>query len=207
MRDKIRLAEEYDAAQDRGEVKAKPGPNTSSPEVIATAADIGLTHKEIHEARHARDAEKVDPGVTACTAEDIIEIGKDLIAVKARLPHGQFLPWIEAEFGMHRMTASRFMQVAEQYGDKSNIVLHLDPTALYELAAPKTPLEVREEVEKIIEAGAAITSAAPATLGGQSMSRFMPRRVAAPQSEPLKIKDCQSQHERDMEAGKSRLSP
>lgn len=50
-----RLADEYDAAQERGEVKGKPGPITSSPELIATVSDIGLTHKEIHEARIIRE--------------------------------------------------------------------------------------------------------------------------------------------------------
>lgn len=64
-------------------------------------------------------------------------IGRDLIAVKERLPHGQFLPWLEAEFGMSKITAQRFMGVAETYGDKSFTVKHLSPTALYELAAPR----------------------------------------------------------------------
>jgi hypothetical protein len=54
---KRRLTDEYDAAQERGEVatgrpKTIPGGNTS-----ATVEDIGLTHKEIHEARTIRDAE------------------------------------------------------------------------------------------------------------------------------------------------------
>lgn len=93
------------------------------------------------------------------SAEDIIEIGRDLIATKEALPHGQFLPWIEAEFGMGEHTARRFMGVARQYSDKSSIVRDLDPTALYELAAPKTPEEVREEVEKMIEAGEVVTKA------------------------------------------------
>lgn len=69
--------------------------------------------------------------------------------MKESLPHGSFLPWIEAEFGMDRRTASNFMRVAEQYSGKWETVSHLPPTALYELAAPKTPLEVREEVEKM----------------------------------------------------------
>ncbi len=93
------------------------------------------------------------------TAEDIIEIGKDLIAVKARLDHGQFLPWLDAEFGMHQTTASRFMQVAEVYGSKVSTMLNVPATALYELAAPKTPAEVREEVERLIAAGEIVTKA------------------------------------------------
>lgn len=91
------------------------------------------------------------------TAEDIIAIGLDLIAAKERLPHGAFLPWIEAEFGMAGQTARRFMQVAEAYGDKNNIMLNLTPTALYELAAPSTPEPVRQIVEQKAEAGESIT--------------------------------------------------
>lgn len=98
------------------------------------------------------------------SAEDIIEIGRDLLAVKDRIGHGNFLPWIEAEFGMGQATAYRFMQVAEAYGSKITTVINLDPTALYALAAPKTPLEVREEIEKMIEAGEVVTKATVAKL-------------------------------------------
>jgi uncharacterized glyoxalase superfamily metalloenzyme YdcJ len=63
---KRRLADEYDAAQERGEV----GQQTGRPKVVpnqndflpATAAGVGLSRKDIHEARIIRDAEKADPG-------------------------------------------------------------------------------------------------------------------------------------------------
>lgn len=93
------------------------------------------------------------------SAEDIIEIGLDLIAVKASIGHGNFLPWIEAEFGMTARTAQKFMGVAQSYGSKSELYSHLDASALYELAAPKTPIEVREEVERMIEAGEVVAAA------------------------------------------------
>lgn len=49
---KRRLADEYDAAQGRGEVATAGGDKSKIPnENFATVADIGLTHKEIHEAR------------------------------------------------------------------------------------------------------------------------------------------------------------
>jgi hypothetical protein len=51
---------------------------------------------------------------------------------------GNFLPWIEAEFGMHENTARNFMRVAEMFG-KSTTVVDLPPTVLYALAAPSTP--------------------------------------------------------------------
>lgn len=93
------------------------------------------------------------------SAEDIIEIGRDLLAVKASLPHGSFLPWIEAEFGMGHSTADRFMQVAKVYGSKLPTLGNLPLSALYELAAPKTPVEVREEVERLLAAGEIVTKA------------------------------------------------
>lgn len=80
-RAKMRLAEEYDAAQDRGEVrrpgqrgKAIPGENSFSP---PTVDEAGLSAKEIHEARQVRDAEKADPGVTARTLNEIVERGEE----------------------------------------------------------------------------------------------------------------------------------
>lgn len=48
---KRRLADEYDAAQERGEVAKAGDPRPSTAEGPPTAANIGLTHKDIHEAR------------------------------------------------------------------------------------------------------------------------------------------------------------
>jgi hypothetical protein len=57
---KRRLADEYDAAQERGEITdSKGGGERSGRErsaAKATAADVGLTRKQIHEARAVRDA-------------------------------------------------------------------------------------------------------------------------------------------------------
>lgn len=86
------------------------------------------------------------------TAEDIIAIGIDLVTVKERLPHGAFLPWIEAEFGMGEDTARNFMRVAGRYGKSGNIP-DLTPSVLYELAAPSTPEPVRQQIEAKAKAG------------------------------------------------------
>jgi hypothetical protein len=72
---KRRLADEYDAAQDRGEVR-KAG-NSSHVEELIAAADIGLSHKEIHEARQIRDAEEVDPGIVRRTLDRLISSGEE----------------------------------------------------------------------------------------------------------------------------------
>ena len=61
-----------------------------------------------------------------------------MTAVKAELPHGQFLPWIAAEFEMSDRTANDFMNVANRFGGKSAIISDLKPTILYALSAPST---------------------------------------------------------------------
>ena len=58
---KRHLADEYDAAQGRGEVKAANNVKTTSNAEAVSVAAIGLTHKDIHEARQIRDAEQADP--------------------------------------------------------------------------------------------------------------------------------------------------
>jgi hypothetical protein len=93
------------------------------------------------------------------TAQDIIEIGRELIAVKDRVGHGNFLPWIDREFAMTAKSAERLMSVAEKFGDKINIVSNLLPTVLYELAAPNTTEEVRTEIVDRAESGERISVA------------------------------------------------
>lgn len=76
---KIRLADEYDAAQARGEVQKQGGDHTSkipNENFAPTAADVGLTGKDIHEARQLRDAEAKDPGVIAKALDGEIAAGR-----------------------------------------------------------------------------------------------------------------------------------
>ena len=87
------------------------------------------------------------------TVEDIIEIGRELTAVKDELPHGQFLPWIEAEFEMTAWTANQFMNVSERFGGKNEIITYLKPTILYALATPSTPDTVIDKAVAKAESG------------------------------------------------------
>lgn len=55
---KRRLADEYDAAQAVGEIRdANTGRSASALEA-PSAREIGLSHKEVHDARQFRDAER-----------------------------------------------------------------------------------------------------------------------------------------------------
>lgn len=76
---KRRLADEYDAAQERGEVQPHGGqrkrdvPN----ENIPSASQIGLSRKQIYEARSIRDAEDADPGIVSRTLQEAVEAGQE----------------------------------------------------------------------------------------------------------------------------------
>lgn len=45
------------------------------------------------------------------------EIGRRLVAAKEKVPHGEWLNWLETETGLSRSTAARMMKIYEQYGD------------------------------------------------------------------------------------------
>ena len=73
---KRRLADEYDAAQARGEV-AGHGRSKVEPANVTTAADLGLRRDQIHEARRLRDAEAADPGIVRRTLDQKLERGEE----------------------------------------------------------------------------------------------------------------------------------
>lgn len=75
---KRRLADEYDSAQERGEVAGPTGNHLRSDrERKPTAADIGLSRKDVHEARLIRDAEKADPGLVRRALDQQIAAGQE----------------------------------------------------------------------------------------------------------------------------------
>jgi FtsZ-binding cell division protein ZapB len=93
------------------------------------------------------------------TVEDIIEIGRELTAVKDELPHGQFEIWIKDEFQMNREMANNFMQVATRFGGQMSDYLTFKPTVLYALAAPSTPEAVIDKAIAKAESGDKVTVA------------------------------------------------
>lgn len=72
---KRRLADEYDAAQAAGQVTGVSDRHSSSRAELkkATAADVGLTRKEVHDARAFRDAELREPGITKRAVDTLVE--------------------------------------------------------------------------------------------------------------------------------------
>jgi hypothetical protein len=78
---------------------------------------------------------------------DIIEIGRRLTEAKQIAGHGNWLPWLEREFGWSEDTAQRFMSLHRLHGDVPQIAEYdLPVSGLYLLARPSTPAPVREEI-------------------------------------------------------------
>jgi Protein of unknown function (DUF3102) len=86
---------------------------------------------------------------------DIIEIGRRLTECKRIAGHGNWLPFLDSEFGWRSEdTAQRFMQVYTFAGQIPQIAEYDIPVSgLYLLAAPSTPDVVRQEVIARAEAG------------------------------------------------------
>jgi hypothetical protein len=69
-----------------------------------------------------------------------VQIGRELIAAKNEVPHGEWLPWLKEEFGWGPATASNYMNVASRFPTLGNLEgLTIDATALYALSAPDVP--------------------------------------------------------------------
>jgi len=79
--------------------------------------------------------------------KDVIEIGRRLTEVKRLMGHGNWLPWLDREFGWKEQSARNFMNLYEM-SLKSPTVgdLNLDMRSLYLLAAPSTSEEARDEI-------------------------------------------------------------
>lgn len=79
----------------------------------------------------------------------VLDIGRELLSMKAALPHGKFDEWVEAEFNWSKSTALNYMRVASEFGDKYATVAYLPPSVVYQLASPSTPPVVREAVMQV----------------------------------------------------------
>jgi hypothetical protein len=77
---KRRLADEYDGAQAHGDVGQQGARNDlvrDANDVVATAADLGLNRREIHEARLLRDAEAAEPGLIRRALDERLDRGEE----------------------------------------------------------------------------------------------------------------------------------
>jgi hypothetical protein len=129
-------------------------------EVVVIEAGFDYSPLQPKTAEKVKEAAERIRQTVKRSIEDVITVGKDLLAVKEELDHGQFGRWLKAEFGWGERMAQNFMSVAERFGPKSEIIaeLTIQPTAAYLLAAPSVPDEAREKAISMAEGGDKITT-------------------------------------------------
>jgi Protein of unknown function (DUF3102) len=86
-------------------------------------------------------------------AAHAIEIGRMLIALKEKAPHGAFSAWVTSELQMQMRTAQNMMGAARFIEGKNETVSHLPATVLYKLSAPSADQTIVADVLAASEAG------------------------------------------------------
>src|SRR2546423_13935398 len=87
----------------------------------------------------------------------VLTVGRELLAIKAQLEHGQFQAWVRQECGLNVRTAERAMKAAELVG-KNDKLSYLPADGLLALSS-RAAKPVAEEIIDRIEAGERPTAA------------------------------------------------
>ena len=110
------------------------------------------------------------------SAQDIWEVGQRLAEVRACLKHGQFDSWLKAEFGWSRRTAYNLINVYETFQERAKLAqLNIATSALYLLAAPSTPPEVRDGFLNRAKSGEKVTH--------KELSQTLKQKSSSPSSQ------------------------
>jgi hypothetical protein len=113
---------------------------------------LALAERDAYAAATVRSAATAIKDALAKSSKEMILVGRQLAIAKGKLDHGEWLPWLEAEFGWSEWTARRWINLAETYGNRA-LVPDTTMKALYLLASPDTPEEARAEVDKLAGSG------------------------------------------------------
>lgn len=110
-------------------------------------ADHGSSHS-IDSTQLAEHAEAIRVHIKRVVA-DVVDIGRRLTECKVIAGRGNWLVWLDREFGWSEDTAERYMQAHRVFGSNSARVRNLPDLPLrsfYLLTAKSTPEVAREEV-------------------------------------------------------------
>jgi Protein of unknown function (DUF3102) len=129
-------------------------------------------------AKHAAAIRRLGKRVVA----DVIEIGRLLTECKRICGHGNWLPWLDREFGWTDDTALNFMRVYELSKSRNFRDLSLPLSGLYLLAAPSTPQEARDEIIERAQAGEKIPVAEAKRIIEHAKNQQQPRKRTKPQA-------------------------
>ena len=179
--DGSRIPAKLDTIRDNSPISVRimPMPAPASPQVHKVfdyaSLDAGTSQFVLEQTGEIR-------GLMKRTAQGIVEIGQKLIEVKAKLGHGRFGDWLEAEFDWSWDTASNFMRVAQRFGDDPKFS-DFAPSALYLLSTPSTPETARLEAIARASAGEPITYTTAKAIRQKHKVPSSPKPKAEPASQ------------------------
>jgi hypothetical protein len=145
----------------------KPAPRQSETALVSSDIDLVV-------AEHADAIRVLARNVIA----NVVEIGRRLTEVNHRIEHGQWLMFLDREFGWSDQTARNFMHVFDLSNSKRVLDLDLPLRSLYLLAAPSTPSEVRDNIIEDAQRGEKLTHAEVVKRVRQSRSSSRKSRKA-----------------------------
>jgi hypothetical protein len=90
------------------------------------------------------------------SVRSIWNIGRELVSVRSQLEDNVFGDWLHGEFEWSRSTAYNYIRIYEAFPSLLSDPyqgLNIDPSALYKLAAPSTPAELKSHFIALARSG------------------------------------------------------
>jgi hypothetical protein len=85
--------------------------------------------------------------------EHAVEIGRELLRIKAALPHGVFVKWVEKECEFKIRMAQDFMKLAREVASNPEVAADMVPSTLRVYLSKDTPPAVRQLVKVRVHNG------------------------------------------------------
>jgi hypothetical protein len=85
--------------------------------------------------------------------EHAVEIGRELLRVKEKLPHGVFVKWVERSCEFKIRAAQDLMKLARDAESNAKLIALMVPSTLRVYLSKTTPPEVRSNILKRLENG------------------------------------------------------
>lgn len=116
--------------------------------------------------------------------EHAVEIGRELLRIKATLPHGVFVKWVEKQCEFKIRTAQDLMKLAREVDSNAQLVALMVPSTLRVYLAKSTPPAVRQMVLTRLENGERVSRNHLTAAKLEARSRRAPNSDRAMKSPP-----------------------
>ncbi len=117
---------------------------------MSTSANISVI--QLSAAELQESAQKIR-ALRRSATEHAIEIGRELLRVKEKTPHGAFVRWVEKSCEFKIRTAQDLMKLAREAETDAKLVALMVPSTLRVYLSKKIPPVVRDTILKRIENG------------------------------------------------------